>query len=141
MYYASYSPTAHDVLGLIRNSRERPVLVDWRQSPPDRATLVELVRRMAVPVYDLLCQQDPAYETLHLDDPHWTADQLVDLMLYCPMLIAGPIVATPLGVRLCQPAETVLNILPAPQMQPFRKHDGSPVIDDQGRRVDQDNLD
>jgi arsenate reductase len=45
-------------------------------------------------------------------------------------------VVTPLGVRLCRPSETVLNILPAEQGGAFRKESGEPVIDDQGRRVD-----
>jgi arsenate reductase (glutaredoxin) len=36
-------------------------------------------------------------------------------MLEHPVLINRPIVVTPLGVELCRPAETVRNILPAPQ--------------------------
>jgi arsenate reductase len=31
-----------------------------------------------------------------------------------PVLVQRPIVVTPLGVRLCRPAETVQEILPAP---------------------------
>jgi arsenate reductase (glutaredoxin) len=50
-------------------------------------------------------------------------------------------VATPLGVRLCRPSETVLNILPDPQGGAFRKESGEPVIDGQGRRVDRGALD
>jgi arsenate reductase (glutaredoxin) len=70
-----------------------------------------------------------------------TDDRLVDLMLGHPVLINRPVVATPLGVRLCRPSETVLNILPDPQGGAFRKEDGEPVIDDRGRRVDRKALD
>jgi arsenate reductase len=34
-------------------------------------------------------------------------------MLAHPIVINRPIVATPLGVRLCRPPETVLDLLPA----------------------------
>ena len=42
-----------------------------------------------------------------------TDAQLVDAMLAHPILINRPIVVTPLGARLCRPAEQVLELLPA----------------------------
>ena len=56
-------------------------------------------------------------------------------MLAHPVLINRPIVVTPLGVRLCRPSETVLDILPAPQRGAFIKEDGEAVVDDMGRRI------
>jgi arsenate reductase len=47
-------------------------------------------------------------------------------------------VLTPLGVRLCRPSETVLDILPNSQRGAFVKEDGEPVIDAAGWRVGQD---
>jgi arsenate reductase len=44
-------------------------------------------------------------------------------------------VVTPLGTRLCRPSEVVLDILPSPQLAPFVKEDGEPVIDKKGRHV------
>jgi arsenate reductase-like glutaredoxin family protein len=49
---------------------------------------------------------------LDLDDPKWTDEQLIDLMLQHPILIQRPIVVTGKGARLCRPAEAVLDILP-----------------------------
>jgi len=48
-------------------------------------------------------------------------------MMEHPILINRPIVVSPLGVRLCRPSETVLDILPDPQRAPFVKEDGTPV--------------
>ena len=56
-------------------------------------------------------------------------------MLAHPILIERPIVVTPLGVRLCRPSETVLDILPAAQRGAFAKEDGEAVVDAAGRRV------
>ena len=65
------------------------------------------------------------YDTLGLDDPKFSDEALIDLMIKHPMLINRPIVVTPLGVKLCRPSETVLEILPDAQQQTFFKDDGS----------------
>lgn len=96
---------------------------------------------MDIPVRDLLRRKGTPYHGLGLDDPTWDDNGLLDLMIEHPILIDRPIVVSSLGVRLCRPSETVLNLLPAPQQQEFRKEDGTPVIDDQGRRVDRGALD
>ena len=46
-----------------------------------------------------------------------------------------PVVMTPLATRLCRPSEAVLDIPLSPQLAPFVKQDGKPVIDMKGRRV------
>ena len=96
---------------------------------------------MDMPLRGVLRRKGTPYDELGLDDPEWDDDRLVELMLRHPVLIERPIVATPLGVRLCRPSETVLNILPDPQGGAFRKESGAPVIDDLGRRVDGGALD
>ena len=133
--------TSRNVLALIRNSGEEPRVVEYLKAPPSREELVELLRRMDLPVRDVLRREGTYYDELGLDDPEWDDDRLVELMLRHPVLIDRPIVATPLGVRLCRPSETVLNILPDPQGGAFRKESGEPVIDGQGRRVDRGALD
>lgn len=56
-------------------------------------------------------------------------------MMAHPIMINRPIVVTPLGVRLCRPSESVLDILLSRQRGAFAKEDGEPVIDADGRRV------
>ena len=53
-------------------------------------------------------------------------------MLAHPILINRPIVVSPLGVKLCRPSETVLDILPDPQRGPFTKEDGQVVVGRKG---------
>ena len=67
------------------------------------------------------------YGGLGLGDPKWTDDQLLDFMMRYPILINRPIVATPKGVRLCRPSETVLDILPNPNIGRLVKEDGGVV--------------
>ncbi|MOA58800.1 Arsenate reductase [compost metagenome] len=56
-------------------------------------------------------------------------------MLQHPILINRPIVVTPLGTRLCRPSETVLDILPDPQIGALAKEDGEKIVDVSGKRI------
>ncbi|HUH91471.1 MAG TPA: ArsC/Spx/MgsR family protein, partial [Lysobacter sp.] len=85
-------------------------------------------------VRDALRKKGTPYETLGLDDPTLSDDQLLDAMLAEPILINRPFVVTPLGTRLCRPSEVVLDILP-PITRPFAKEDGEVAIDESGHRV------
>ncbi len=139
IYHNPNCGTSRNVLALIRNSGEEPVVVEYLKAPPSREHLVDLIRRMDIPVRDLLRRKGTPYVELGLDDPTLTDDQLLDAMMAHPVLINRPIVVSPLGVRLCRPSEAVLNLLTREQDGAFNKEDGEPVIDDQGRRVDKGN--
>ena len=128
--------TSRNTLALIRNSGAEPEIIEYLKTPPSREQLADLIRRMGVPVRDVLRQKGTPYAELGLDDPSLTDDQLLDAMMAHPILINRPIVVTPLGVRLCRPSEAVLDILPDPQRSAFTKEDGERVVDEQGRRLD-----
>ncbi len=135
IYHNPACGTSRNVLGLIRNSGEEPEVIEYLKTPPSRAVLLGLIARMNMPVRDLLRRKGTPYDELGLDDPALTDDQLVDAMMAHPILINRPIVVTPLGVRLCRPSETVLDILPNPQRGAFAKEDGERVVDAAGRRA------
>ncbi|MDJ0388083.1 arsenate reductase (glutaredoxin) [Roseomonas sp. E05] len=135
IYHNPACGTSRNVLALIRNSGEEPEVIEYLRTPPSRAELAGLIRRMGVPVRDVLRQKGTPYQELGLGDPSLTDDQLLDAMMAHPILINRPIVVTPLGVRLCRPSEAVLDILPNPQRGAFAKEDGEPVVDAAGRRV------
>jgi len=135
IYHNPACGTSRNVLALIRNSGEEPQVIEYVKTPPDRATLEQLIAAMGISVRDLLRQKGTPYEELGLGDAKWNDAQLIDLMLAQPLLINRPIVVTPLGTRLCRPSETVLDILPQPQRQAFAKEDGEAVVDAKGQRV------
>ena len=135
IYHNPACGTSRNVLGLIRNSGEEPVVVEYLKTPPTRDELVDLIRRMGIPVRDVLRQKGTPYAELGLGDPALTDDQLLDAMMAHPILINRPIVVTQLGVRLCRPSEAVLGILPSPQRGAYAKEDGEMVVGDQGRRI------
>lgn len=135
IYHNPRCGTSRNTLALIRNSGEEPEVIEYLQTPPDRATLTALIAAMGRPVIDAMRTKEALFAELGLDAPGVTDAQLLDAMLAHPVLINRPIVVTPLGTRLCRPSEAVLDLLPAPPQGPFATEDGQAVVDAQGRRV------
>jgi arsenate reductase len=135
IYHNPDCGTSRNTLAMIRQSGEEPKVVEYLKAPPSRTRLVELIEAMGISPRGLLREKGTPYAELGLNDPKWSDDELVDLMLAYPILINRPIVETPLGTKLCRPSEAVLDILPNPDIGPFTKDDGEVVIDARGRRL------
>lgn len=115
IYHNPRCGTSRQTLALIRDSGAEPRVIEYLKTPPSTVELMELVAAMGVGLRDILRQKEAAYGELALDNPDLTDAQLLEAIAQHPVLIQRPIVKTPLGVRLCRPAETVLDILVKPQ--------------------------
>mgnify|MGYP001168747737 CR=1 FL=1 len=135
IYHNPACGTSRNALAMIRQSGEEPEVIEYLKTPPARARLADLIRQMGISPRAVLRQQGTPYAELDLGNPKWTDDELIDFMMAHPILINRPIVVTPKGTRLCRPSETVLDILPNPEIGPFTKDDGQGVIDAEGKRV------
>ena len=134
IYHNPACGTSRNVLALIRNSGEAPTVIEYLSTPPDRATLRELLAAMGCGPRAILRAKGDLYDELGLADPKWADDELLDFMVAHPILINRPIVVTPKGTALCRPSEKVLDILHQAQQAPFTKEDGEVVIDAGGQR-------
>ena len=126
IYHNPDCGTSRNTLAMIRQSGVEPVIVEYLKTPPSRETLKDLIAAMGIPVRALLRQKGTPYKELGLDDPKWTEDELLDVMMAHPILINRPIVVTPKGVRLCRPSEAVIELLEHP-IGRFVKEDGEVV--------------
>lgn len=135
IYHNPRCGTSRNTLAMIRNSGVEPEVIEYLQTPPDRATLAALIAATGEPVINAVRAKEPVFTELRLDAPGVTDAELIDAMLRHPILINRPIVVTPLGTRLCRPSEKVLDILPTPQQGAFTKEDGEVVVNTQGQRV------
>ncbi|WP_445978826.1 arsenate reductase (glutaredoxin) [Stenotrophomonas muris] len=96
-------------LKLIRDAGFDPVVIEYLGTPPDAATLRQVLAESALSARDLVRSKETQFAELGLED----ADDatLLAAMAEHPRLINRPVVRTPKGSRLCRPPETVLEIL------------------------------
>ncbi len=128
IYHNPACGTSRNVLAMIRQSGEEPVIIEYLKTPPSRETLVALIAEMGIPVRALLREKGTPYGDLGLADPDLSDEHLLDAMLAHPILINRPIVKTAKGTRLCRPSELVLQILQNSDIGVFTKEDGEVVV-------------
>ena len=104
--------TSRRTLELIRQAGIQPRVVEYLKTPPNHAELRRLLHAAGLRPRDALRAKESAYAELGLDDPSMSDEELLSVMVEHPVLIERPLVESPLGVRLCRPAERVLEILP-----------------------------
>lgn len=134
IYHNPACGTSRNTLALIRNAGVEPHVVEYLKTPPSRAMVVDLVRRMGIPLREVIREKGTPFAELGLSDPSLSDDALLEAIEKHPILLNRPIVVTPTGVRLCRPSEAVIDLLP-PQRGAFVKEDGERVVDETGRRV------
>src|SRR5829696_6596828 len=111
IYHNPECGTSRNTLALIRNAGIEPHVIEYLKTTPNRAMLKNLIARMGIPVRALLREKGTPFHELGLSDESLPDEHLFDAMLVHPILINRPVVVSPLGVRLCRPSETVLDIL------------------------------
>ncbi|MEY9758007.1 arsenate reductase (glutaredoxin) [Bradyrhizobium yuanmingense] len=126
IYHNPACGTSRNTLAMIRQSGVEPDVIEYLKTPPSRDKLKELIASMGIPVRALLREKGTPYKELGLDEPKWSDEQLLDVMIAHPILINRPIVVTPKGTRLCRPSEAVVDLLDNPVGR-FVKEDGEVV--------------
>lgn len=129
IYHNPKCGTSRNTLEMIRKAGVEPTVIEYLKTPPSREELVSLIKRMGVPVRDVLRQKGSPYDELGLAEDKWSDEDLIDFMMEHPILINRPIVVSDQGVRLCRPSEQVLDLLPQ-EIGAFVKEDGEVVKKD-----------
>lgn len=112
IYHNPSCGTSRNTLTLIRDSGIEPTIIPYLKQPPSPEQLLELLSVMGMHARELLRSKEALYRQLDLDAQHLSEDELIQAIYHHPVLMNRPLVVTPLGARLCRPAEIVLEILP-----------------------------
>lgn len=118
--------TSRNVLEMIRQSGEEPIVIEYLKTGWTRPQLLGLFAAADLTPRDALRTSKSPAEELGLLDPVVSDDALLDAMLEHPVLVNRPIVCSPKGVALCRPSEAVLPLLDNPPMD-FTKEDGEKI--------------
>ena len=116
IYHNPACGTSRKTLALIRDAGIEPTIREYLQDPLGREQLRTMIDKAGLTVRQALREKETSFQELGLSDATLTDEQLLDALLKHPILINRPFVMAPLGVRLCRPAEVVLEILPTKQL-------------------------
>ena len=111
IYHNPRCSKSRATLALLEAHGVKPDIVEYLKNPPTSAELKAIIQKLGISPQDLVRKGEDVYREKYagktLTDAQWLAAMARD-----PVLIERPIVVTDKGVRLCRPAETVLEILP-----------------------------
>ena len=85
-------------------------IVRYLETPPDAATLVDLLERLGLSARELMRKGEDPYKELNLDNPELSEAQLVQAMVDYPKLIERPIVIHDGKAVIGRPPERVLEL-------------------------------
>jgi arsenate reductase len=111
IYHNPLCSKSRTTLELLRRHGEEPEIVEYLRTPPDQATLTDLLGMLGLGARAILRTGEPAYRELGLDQPDLTDAELIAAMAERPELIERPIVVAGGQARIGRPPEQVLDLL------------------------------
>ncbi len=112
IYHNPNCGTSRTVLARLQELGCQPQVVEYLKTPPSRDEMKALLKSLAMTPREILRRKGTPFDDLALDDPAKTDEQLLDALAAHPILMERPVVVTPLGARVCRPAEKLDEILP-----------------------------
>ncbi len=126
IYHNPNCGTSRNALAIIRAAGYAPDVVEYLKTGWTAALLNTLLADMGASARDLLREKGTPAAELGLLARDVSDEAVIAAMIAHPILVNRPIVATPLGVKLCRPSEVVLDLLNN-KPTAFTKEDGEVV--------------
>ncbi len=126
IYHNPDCGTSRNTLAMIRAAGCEPLVVEYLKTGWSRELIEALLRDLGMTARELMREKGTPAAELGLLGEGTTDAAIIDAMLAHPILVNRPVVATPLGVKLCRPSEVVLTLLDE-QPAAFTKEDGEVV--------------
>ncbi|MBE5201596.1 arsenate reductase (glutaredoxin) [Pectobacterium sp. FL60-S17] len=112
IYHNPRCSKSRETLALLQEHHVTPDVVLYLDTPPDAATLAQLIQQLGFnSARELMRTKEESYQQLGLSDAALTEAQLIQAMIDNPKLIERPIVVAQGQARIGRPPEQVLEIL------------------------------
>ena len=112
IYHNPRCSKSRETLSLLQANGVEPEVVLYLETPPDAATLRQLLKMLGMAsARELMRQKEDLYKSLDLANPQLSEDALIQAMIDNPKLIERPIVVSHGEARIGRPPEQVLEIV------------------------------
>ncbi|PIE43124.1 MAG: arsenate reductase (glutaredoxin) [Gammaproteobacteria bacterium] len=110
-YHNPRCSKSRQTLALLEGKGIKPTIVKYLETPPDPATLRNIIDKLGIKARELLRTKEAEYKEAGLDNPDLTDEQIIALMQQYPKLIERPIVVKGNRAVLGRPSENVEQLL------------------------------
>ncbi len=111
IYHNPRCSKSRQTLELLNAEGIDPEIIEYLNTPPDKATLKKILKLLGFAPRDLMRKNESAYKEAGLNDDSISDDELIDAMIKTPILIERPIVLANGKAKIGRPPESVLDIL------------------------------
>ena len=111
IYHNPRCSKSRQTLALLQDRGVTPSVVEYLKTPPDAATLGDILAKLGCPPRQLMRVKEAVYRELGLGDGSRSDADLIQAMVDNPILIERPIVLAGDRAALGRPPEAVLAIL------------------------------
>ena len=111
IYHNPRCSKSRQTLALLQERGVTPTVIEYLKTPPDAATLGDILAKLGCPPRQLMRVKEAVYRELGLGDESRSDADLIQAMVDNPILIERPIVLAGDRAALGRPPEAVLAIL------------------------------
>jgi arsenate reductase (glutaredoxin) len=111
IYHNPHCSKSRQALQLLQQSGREIEIIRYLDTPPDAATLRQLLQQLNLQPRQLLRQNEAIYKELELDRSDRDDAALIAIMVAHPRLIERPIVVIGDRAIIARPAERLLEIV------------------------------
>lgn len=111
LYHNPRCSKSRQALALLNEHGVTPRIVLYLETPPDPATLRNLLGKLGLDARAVLRTGEPEYRTLRLDDPATDEATLIEALAAHPALLERPIAVRGARAVIGRPPERVLELL------------------------------
>ena len=111
IYHNPRCSKSRQTLKLLEDKGIEPEIILYLDTPPDKATVADLLGKLGIEPRQLLRKSEADYKDNQLKNPDLNDEQLIEFMVKYPKLIERPIVINGNKAALGRPPESVLDIL------------------------------
>lgn len=111
IYHNPRCSKSRQTLALIEEKGISPNIVSYLDTPPDKATLTDILQKLGMKPRDIIRKGEDAYKENNLSDNSISDEKLINAMIEFPKLIERPIVVKGNKAVMGRPPENVLTLL------------------------------
>jgi len=111
IYHNPRCSKSRQALKLIKEHNIEPNIIEYLKTPPPAADIRDLLKWLNLTPRDIMRKGEPEYQSLELDNPEISTDDLISAIVANPILMERPIVVSGNQAIIGRPPENILKII------------------------------